>query len=145
MAGNAASLTAGAATAPVGIMGGLNNFTISTWVNLSAVGSWARVFDFGTSTTNYMFLTVKSSSGFPRFAINTGSGEQQINCTTTLPVNTWTHLAVTLSGNTATLYINGAVAGTNTNMTVHPAALGATTKNFIGDSQFSRAVFAGTN
>ena len=46
-------------------------------------------------------------------------------------------MAVTLSGTTATLYINGVVAGTNTNMTLNPASLGSTNQDYIGKSQFS--------
>lgn len=136
-AGNAVSISGGAANLPTGIVGGLNNFTIAGWVKLSSLDTWARVFDFGTSTTNYMFLTPKANSGLPRFAINAGSGEQAINSNTALSLDAWTHFAVTLSGNTAALYINGAVVGTNSNLTTHPAALGATTKNYLGDSQFS--------
>lgn len=60
--------------------------------------------------------------------------------TNTKPVeskNNWIHVAITKQGNVAKLYINGAVVGTNNNMTLSPADLGMTTQNWIGRSQFS--------
>ena len=123
---------------PTGIVSGLNDFTIATWVNPAATSTWSRVFDFGSSTTNYMFLAVSAGNG-PRFAITTtGNGaEQQLNRPGQLPLNTWTHLAVTLSGNTSTFYVNGVAVATNTAMTLRPSGLGATTKNYLGRSQFA--------
>jgi hypothetical protein len=123
---------------PDGIVSGLHDFTVSAWVNPSANSAWSRVFDFGTGTGNYMFLTLSAGGGPLRFAITTsGNGaEQQLNAPGTLPLNTWSHVAVTLSGNTGTLYVNGQPVATNNNMTLTPAALGATNNNWIGRSQF---------
>ena len=123
---------------PSGIMSGLNDYTVSAWVNPSQDSAWSRVFDFGTGTGDYMFLTLSAGGGPIRFAItNTGpGGEQQINGTSTLPLNTWSLVTVTLSGSTGTLYVNGQPVGTNTNMTLTPAALGNTTQNWIGRSQY---------
>jgi hypothetical protein len=124
---------------PTGIVSGLTgDYTVSAWVNPAALSTWSRVFDFGTGTGNYMFLTVNSGGG-PRFAITAGGsgGEQQLSSTTQLPLNTWSHLAVTLSGNTGTLYVNGNPVATNTNMTLHPSNLGNTNQNWLGRSQFS--------
>src|SRR6266704_2063190 len=128
---------------PNGIVSGLHDFTISAWVNPSANSAWSRVFDFGTGTGNYMFLTLSAGGGPIRFAITTTSNgaEQQINGPGTLPLNTWSHVAVTLSGNTGTLYVNGQPVGTNNNMTLTPADLGATTQDWIGRSQFSADPF----
>ncbi|HZC25488.1 MAG TPA: LamG domain-containing protein, partial [Actinopolymorphaceae bacterium] len=53
-----------------------------------------------------------------------------------LPLNTWSHLAVTLSGTTATVYINGVAAGSNPNVTLHPSDLGNTNQNWIARSQY---------
>jgi len=124
---------------PNGIVSGLHDFTISAWVNPSANSAWSRVFDFGTGTSNYMFLTLSAGGGPLRFAIaTTGNGaEQQINGPGTLPLNTWSHVAVTLSGQTGTLYVNGQPVATNAAMTLNPAALGSTNQNWIGRSQFA--------
>jgi hypothetical protein len=123
---------------PQGIISGLHDFTISAWVNPSQNSAWSRVFDFGTGTTVNMFLTLSAGGGPLRFAITTGGGgaEQRIDDTGTLPLGSWSHVAVTLAGNTGTLYVNGTPVGTNSNMTLHPSDLGATTQNYIGRSQY---------
>lgn len=122
---------------PAGIVGSLTEFTVACWVNLAASTTWSRIFDFGTGTTSYMFLTVNAGSG-PRFSITTSgaSGEQQVSYGTGLPTGTWTHVAVTLAGNTAALYVNGTAVASNANVTLTPSSLGATGNNWIGRSQY---------
>jgi endoglucanase len=145
LSGNALSLNGSGAYAslPTGVVNGLSDFTISTWVNLATNPSWARIFDFGTGTNNYMFLCANpNNANALRFAINTGSGEQQINGTA-LTLGTWTHVAVTMVGGVGTLYINGLAVGTNPGMTLNPSSLGATTNNYIGKSQFNDPSFNG--
>lgn len=123
---------------PSGIVNTLNDFTIAAWVRLNTVTTWTRIFDIGSSTTVNMFLTPTAGSAV-RFAITTnGSGsEQRINGTTALSGGSWQHVAVTLSGNTGTLYVNGVQVGINTSMTLRPSSLGNTSRNYIGRSQYS--------
>src|SRR5262245_13851813 len=134
-------------TMPAGIVSTLNDFTVATWVNLAATTQWSRVFDFGSGPNTNMFLTVNAGTG-PRFALTTSGGgnEQRINPTTAgqLPTGAWIHLAVTLSGNTGTLYVNGTAVGTNPNITLRPSSMGATTQNWIGKSQYGDPGLNGT-
>jgi hypothetical protein len=124
---------------PSGVMTNITDFTIAAWINLSSVANWNRIFDFGTGTSVYMFLSPRSSSGAIRYAITTGSsaGEQQINGTSPLPIGGWHHVAVTQSGMTGILYVDGVAVGTNSSMTLNPSNLGNTTQNYIGRSQWA--------
>ena len=122
---------------PAGVVNGLTDVTVACWVNPAAITTWSRIFDFGSGTTAYMFLTVNSGSG-PRFAITTSGagGEQQISYGSQFPARQWSHVAVTLSGGTGTLYLNGAPVATKTGITLTPSSLGATGNNWIGRSQY---------
>src|SRR5207253_8336141 len=83
-------------------------FTFAGWVYLNGGGNWQRIFDFGNDTSHYLFLTPSSGGGTLRFAINNGGGEQIVERAGALAGSSWQHVAVTLSGNTAKLYVNGA-------------------------------------
>ncbi|HEY1787729.1 MAG TPA: LamG-like jellyroll fold domain-containing protein, partial [Verrucomicrobiae bacterium] len=125
---------------PPGLVSRLTNFTISAWVNLNASNAWQRIFDFGSGTGTFMFLTPEAGAGGPLwFAITTnGSGAaQEINGPAGLSVGTWHEVAVTMSNGLGVLYLDGTAVGTNSNMTLTPSALGQTTANTIGQSQFS--------
>jgi hypothetical protein len=130
---------------PTGVVAGVHDFTVATWVNPGVQRDWQRVFDFGTGQQVYMFLTVRTgaadAANSPRFSITTngGGGEQQISRTlpAPLPSNQWTHVAITKSGTMGTMYVNGEAVGSNPNMTLSPADLGTTNQNWIGRSQYA--------
>jgi len=146
------------ATLPAGVVKTLTDFTVSGWVRMDALSTWMRMFDFGSSSTQYMFLTVQQ--GTPtvngvklstiRYAIKNGGTELNVSFNYAFPLDTWTHLAVTQSGNTAKLYINGALVSTNTNLNIKPSQLTAsgtttgTTLNYLGKSQFNDPLFKGS-
>ncbi len=137
--GNALSLGGGHAELPTGIVSGLDDCTIATWFYLDSVDAWSRVFDFGSGTNVNMFLTPAASSatGPLRFAITTsGNGSEQQIDGPVLSTGQWYHVAITLAGDTGTMYVNGQAVGTNANPTLDPADMGATTQNYLGDSQY---------
>ena len=47
--------------------------TIAAWVKWNGGAIWQQVFDFGTDTTERLFLTPMANSGKMRFAITTTS------------------------------------------------------------------------
>lgn len=124
---------------PTGVVNGLTEMTLATWVNLDSLNNWARLFDFGSGTTTNMFLAPRSGiTGLPVFAITTSGsgGEQRINSSVAIAAGTWTHVAVTIGGGTGIMYINGVEVGRNSSMTLTPSSLGVTTQNYIGRSQY---------
>jgi hypothetical protein len=133
-------------TLPIGsLLSSLSNLTIATWVNYSGVAGagWQRVWDFGSGTTNYMFLTpAQGTTGPLTFAImSTTVAEKRFAASRSLPTG-WHHTAVVISGATMTadVYLDGAVAA-GSSLAVLPKDLGVTNQNWIGRSQFTADAF----
>ena len=112
-----------------------NASTFAAWVKWNGGADWQRVFDFGTNTVKYLFLTPRANTGKMRFAIRNGGGEQIIDAPTAMPTNSWCHVAVSLDGAKGILYLNGNPVGTNNALTIRPWQLLARS-NYVGQSQF---------
>jgi hypothetical protein len=113
-----------------------NASTFAAWVKWNGGGDWQRIFDFGSNTTKYLFLTPRAFGAGMRFGIRNGGAEQQINAPTALPTNSWCHVAVTLEGTRGVLYFNGSAIATNNSLTIRPWQLLARS-NYVGESQFA--------
>ena len=125
-----------------GRLGDSNDFTFAAWVKWNGGANWQRIFDLGSGQASNMFLTPKSGGNTLRFAIKYNNGtEQQLNGTT-LTAGVWTHVAVTISGDTGKLFVNGSLVNTNAAMTLNPAQLG-TELNYLGKSQYADPLFGG--
>jgi len=122
-----------------GVLSGLGDYTIALWVYWNAAATNTRVFDFGSGDIAYLALIPRDSQGVMRVSVTgtTYFGEQSIQAGSALPTGRWVHLAVTLSGTTGTLYVDGAAVASNSAIALAPFQLGDTTQNWLGRSQYS--------
>jgi autotransporter-associated beta strand protein len=111
-----------------------NAFSFAAWVYWNGGGPWQRLFDFGNSTTHYMFLTPRSGNNTLRFGIKNGGAELTVDGPQ-LPANQWIHVAYTQSGTTGKLYTNGVAVTTSNNVSIAPSAFHPRV-NRLGKSQF---------
>ncbi|KWN81792.1 hypothetical protein WM24_21260 [Burkholderia ubonensis] len=146
--GSAVSLNGSGAyvALPDDLLVDVSDFTIASWVFWNGSQTWARLFDFGTGFHRYMMFTprgrLRNGWAGMRFAMTAngpgdGPPEQIIDAPTELPSKRWVHVAVTLSGSTGTMYVDGTPVSTNTAMFQAPFRLGSTTQNWLGKSQYS--------
>ncbi len=119
-----------------GVVSGLSDFSISTWVNYSSVANNSRVFDFGKSTDAFMAFC-PNAGGNIRYRITTGSANYVAETEYSFPTNEWVYLTITQSGTTLRVYINGEQVISDTRATVKPSDLGVTTNNYLVRSQWS--------
>lgn len=107
--------------------------TIGMWIRPTAISQWARIFDFGNSDSQYMFLTVSDGSKM-RFGIKNGGTEQYL-AVQTLVYNSWYYVAVTLGKDAVKVYVNGEEKASSSDITIRPSDF-CPKMNFIGKSQF---------
>jgi hypothetical protein len=144
--GNAVSLDghSGYVSLPAGLLNNLSDFTISAWVKLNSRSTWARLFDFGYGTSRWLMFTPLADSGRAKFIITIyGSAVTTIESGIALPVGVWNHVAITLSGFSGTIYINGTLNGAKDaypppfQMAASALTAGLTAQNCIGKSQYA--------
>lgn len=103
------------------------------WFNISK--SWTRLFDFGTDTDHYIFLTPKADNNVMRLAIKNGGEEQTLDCPSRLTGASWQHVAVTFGKEKTTIYVNGEEVASS-KLTIRPNEV-QPLLNYIGRSQFA--------
>jgi len=118
------------------------NITIATWVYWNGSTTGQRIFDFGNSQTEYMYLSPKVTLGGLHFALKNNGAEQSLNAPA-LPVGKWSHVAVTVGPSGAGMYVNGLLVATSNAITISPRDF-KPVLNYIGRSQFTYPLFNGS-
>ena len=117
--------------------------TFCAWIKPTSNTAWQRIFDFGSSTDNYMFLTPSNGSAL-RFEICKDGNKQGLNATKRLPTDTWTFVALTISADSVNIYLNGELNATTTGISLRPSDINPLL-SYLGRSMFSAdPMFAGT-
>lgn len=120
---NALQTPAGSTTTIFGGVGRLTStstFTVEYWVyetlrDASADGR-SQLGDFAPSSANNNWGLGITSTGLFKFSWFSGSANSATG-NTTIPLNTWTHVAVSISSGAISMYVNGAqqtITGTST-------------------------------
>ena len=121
-------------TLPSGGLANIGDMTVAAWIYWDGgADSGQRIFDFGSSASQYLFLTPRSNTNELQFTIRNGNKSMAIEAPE-LPAGQWSHVAVTLDGDIGTLYVNGAPAASNPSMTIDPFDF-QPVNNYIGTSQ----------
>ena len=99
---------------------GTADFTIDCFVYpTAAYGSLSRMFFYGPSTqTGYLTFYINTSGNI----IYGPSGTALITTSGTVPLNAWTHIAISRVSGTTTIYINGSSSGSASDGTNYPGA-----------------------
>ncbi len=130
---------------PIGkLISTMTNATFATWANFDSgnANNWQRLFDFGSSQTNYLFFCPRmgqNNTGAMRFAIRqtTSTAESQLTGPRMLQAG-WHHVAIVFDAGTMNmkLYVDGSVMDSGPTL-VLPKDLGETTQNWLGRSQYT--------
>ena len=99
--------------------------TIEAWVNIPAYKDWASVATKGLNNSDY---ALRQHGGKINFSSQDYSG---YDGNTVIPLNTWTHIAVTYDGTNISFYFNGIYDG------------GATISNYIHN--YSESLYLGVD
>ena len=129
------------ASLPSSPLAGAVAFTVEGWVDWAGGAPYEQpVFDFGSGSADYMFLTPASSlSGHKMlFEIRTGASIDVQVTAPKLSASKWEYVAVTeTSSGMLTLYLNGEQVGQYTGATIFPSSLGSVTNAYLGKSVVS--------
>jgi uncharacterized protein len=107
-------------------------------VKLNAGAAFQRIFDFGMDTNTFLYLTNSGNTGVRfRIVVSAQNKNQAIEGPAPLPVGTWTHVAVTLGDDGASIFVDGTRVAQQTPAVLRAADIGNTTNNYIGRSQFT--------
>ena len=119
-----------------------NKLTLEAWVYpTNAMSGWDTILMKEQPPTNLLYaLYANGDNNLPYGYINI-NGEQGLSWTSTLPLNTWSYLALTYDGATLRFYVNGQLVGSKAQTGSLPVTSG--TLGIGGNNIWPDECFAG--
>ncbi|HJV60383.1 MAG TPA: LamG-like jellyroll fold domain-containing protein [Albitalea sp.] len=111
---------------PAGLVGDLDDFSVSLWAYANSLHSDTCLFFAGQDAFSCMFIAPKAGPGVLRFGIfgATHNDAQVVEAPWSMPIRRWVHVAVTLQGNTGRLYVDGVEVGRSDDILLSPRQIG---------------------
>ncbi len=135
------------ASLPSDPLAGASAFTVEGWVDWAGGSVYKQpIFDVGSSSTNYMYLTPASTltSHMMLFEIHTSGGSDVQVVAPKMAANVWRYLTVTeTSTGTLTLYVDGEELRQLTGVSLFPSSLGSAPDVYLGRSVGGEVLFGG--
>ena len=136
---------------PPSIFNGAPAITVALWIKVNTAQNWQRAFDVGINAhldrdpntgSKYFNLIPQNATSQIEIAItaNGFSNEQLLHANPIVPADGWRHVAMTIDGSQAVVYVNGpGIRGTTTTsrtLTLRPIDLGTIDYAYLGKSQW---------
>ena len=85
-----------------------NDFTVTAWVNLNAKGFYPRIIDFGNGAArNNIAISFGPSNSKLSASLHENLASLGAGATQDISMNSWYHVAFSVSGRVGTIYIDG--------------------------------------
>lgn len=127
---------------PAAVASGLDEMTVTVWVHLNSAPAGSTLFDLGTGADNHLALRVSDGTNLQLVA-KTTTVDVALDGTLAVPLNRWTHVALTLDGVEAAVYLDGRPFARGA-LPLKPSDLGAAAEAWIGQDHALGANLLGT-
>ena len=111
---SALNLTDGFYQVPAGVYF-KGNLTISFWIKIRTLVTWAKIVDFGNGAgeENVLISASYQGGGCPAPQVFNVNSNQRVISSRSLIIGAWTHLVFTLNGTLGSVYMNGTLTAQN--------------------------------
>jgi len=104
------------------------DLTLSAWINLDSLGAFQGIISKRSSTTNYQ-LFIRNTN-----VLSFYDGRIATNDNTALTAGSWIHVAVVVSGSSASFYRDGSFSSTGSGISVNSNTANLTIGEILGGS-----------